>query len=536
MHERGHFLADKFDQQYLSKPYCVIIKVFTELCDLILAEDESALIHKRTVIREAVGNEGRVLTDVLPNLHLIIGEQPAVSSLGIMESRHRFHDVLCKFVTALSTPESPMVIFFDDLQWSDESSLDLINVLMTSPESRHILYVGSYRDNEVTLSCPITNHLQVIRGKGANMIELKIGNIGIHSVRDLVSDVLGIHPNQTTQLAHLVHRKTGGNPFFVIHFLKRLYNDGLVKFCHKRFCWQWDIAQIESKRNVTDNVVKLITNEIGRLPEPVQNILQVASCIGNTFELTFLKQIMDTNGNIIEEEREGGNQLCNTTHQTLEKANNKDGSLFESHSIEQCVAHAEIAGMITHLRTYGSQEKDKLHKHEYRFAHDQIQQAVHILLPEQEQKLLHLKIGRYLQKQASMNGTEDRLYGIVNQLNCGLQLVTSKTERIEIARLNLQAGKKAKSFAAHTSAYGYFKTGIDLLKSVQWNDQYKLNLQLHTLAAETSYLISNFEEMEQHSQHVLTNASCLLDRISVYSILISGEPCSLFWKHLCLKL
>ena len=512
LHTRGHYFEVKFDQLHPSKPYSALIQVFTEMCDIILTEDEGTLAHKKVLIQQGIRNEGKVLTDVLPNLQLIIGEQPAVPGLGIMESRYRFHDVFCRFAIALAESDSPIVMLIDDLQWADESSLDLISALMSSPEAQHILYIGCFRANEVALTSPLALHLQDIKHKMATVTDIKIGNLGQLCVNNIISDVLDMSMERTKKLANLVQRKTHGNPFFVVYFLKLLCNEGLVRFSHKRLCWQWNIVQIESQTDVTYNVVKVITNEIMRLPLAAQRILRLASCIGNTFDLTTLKQVIGTEDTHLDKNKPTG---C------LSGDDSRD--MPEENWVEQCIVHAETADMITHQRPSRSQGEGR-----YRFSHDQIHKTLHMLLPEDEQKRVHLDIGRYMLQQASKNNLDERIVDIVNQMNCGVDLVPSEIERIQIARLNLQAAEKASASGAHTSAHDYLNVGIGLLRSDHWKDEYELSLHLCVMATKTCYVMARYDEMEQHSQKVMLNASGLYDKISVYSILISGEASKLF--------
>ncbi|MCE2496082.1 MAG: AAA family ATPase [Flavobacteriales bacterium] len=159
----GYFVEGKFDQYQRSVPYYSLVKAFSEFIDILLGENEQRSSTMRKRILEAVGEEGKVLTDVLPGLELIIGEQPDIPELGGSEARNRFNYVFRKFAIAVSTAEHPAVVFIDDLQWADSSSLMLLKSLVTDPDNDHLLFIGAYRDNEVSPSHPFMITVEEVR-------------------------------------------------------------------------------------------------------------------------------------------------------------------------------------------------------------------------------------------------------------------------------------------------------------------------------------------------------------------------------------
>jgi predicted ATPase len=116
-----------------------------------------------------LGPNGRLIADLVPELRLIIGEQPRVPELPPQDAQRRFQLVFRRFIDVFARPEHPLAIFLDDLQWLDVATLDLIEALLTQPDVKHFLLIGAYRDNEVDATHPLKSRLDAIKNAGANM-------------------------------------------------------------------------------------------------------------------------------------------------------------------------------------------------------------------------------------------------------------------------------------------------------------------------------------------------------------------------------
>ena len=471
--KKGYFIEGKFDQFQRAVPYYAFLQAFNEFINIILTEKKEKYDSIKSRITETLGEEGKVLTDVLPAMELIIGPQKEVPELAGAEAQHRFKYVFRKFITSLSTAENPLVLFIDDLQWADSSSLGLLETLNSDPDNGFLLCIGAYRDNEVTPSHPLMTTIEDLKEKGANIETIKIDNLPLDDINDLIADSLLQSKQNCLDLTELVYEKTRGNAFFITQFLNSLYAEQLLFFNYEEKQWNYSLQLIKEK-NISDNVVELIAGKAKKLPEKAQNALKLASCIGNTFEIEMLA--------IIDESSPG---------ETLK---------------ELQIALAESL-----ILPNGEQ---------YKFAHDRIQQAVYSLIPEKEKNNLHLKIGRLLLHNLGQAKIDDHLFDIVNQLNWGISLLSSTEEQDHLADLNLKAGKKAKESSAFKVAYDYLSNGISLQSPDAWTKQYKVTLDLYTLAAETAYLNGDFDQMNLHITSVLDNSTELLDKVKVYEIRI----------------
>ncbi|MDF2156785.1 adenylate/guanylate cyclase domain-containing protein [Algoriphagus sp. CAU 1675] len=470
----GYFIEGKFDQFQKAIPYYALLQAFGEFVEILLGENESRLRELKESIVRAIGEEGKVLTDVLPSLELIIGPQPEIPELGGNEAQNRFNYVFRKFVNAVSTESHPIVIFIDDLQWADSSSLSLIQSLATDPDNDYLFFIGAYRDNEVSPSHPFMMMVENLRQENVEVFDLKIGNLSFENLSQLIADSLDKNPGDIFDLAELVYKKTQGNAFFLTQFLKSIFEDGLLEFDRATNTWVYDLRRIQEK-NITDNVVELMASRILKLPEASREILKLAACFGNKFDLQALSLI----------------------HESEDSQSQAD------------LKPALLEGLILPKGDSG-----------YKFAHDRIQQAVYSLIPDSERDSTHLKIGRQFLRGASPEYLEDHLFDIVNQLNSGVSLLTDSNEREELCRLNLRAGKKAKESSAFRLAFDYLMAGIGLLPPNPWEREYDITLQLHALAGETSYLNGDFSQMNEMIGLVLGNASNILDKVKSYEIRI----------------
>jgi len=487
--KRAYFISGKFDQYQRNIPYSAIIKAFQELIRQILSESQESLSTWREKLLEAVGSNGRVITDVIPELELIIGPQPPLSDLPPIESQHRFHIILKRFIDALHSPEHPLVMFLDDLQWTDMASLELIQLAMMVPETGYFFIIGAYRDNEVDQGHRLMWTLNEIKKTSAVVNRITLTTLDMPSINRFVADTLGCETDETKPIAELVLHKTDGNPFFMGEFLQSLYKEKLLNFDFNTECWRWDLEQIGNAK-MTDNVVALMVGKIKGLDHETQDVLMLAACIGSPFDLSTLaivyqKTPQETAASLWEATVEGLTCPIGDTYKYIESG------------IEDPKAVARV---------------------EFMFCHDRIQQAAYSLIPEAKRQSVHWQVGQLLLKKTSVSDREKMIFDIVNQLNLGVGRSTVQSQKDEVALLNLSAGRRAKSSTAYQSALDYLKTGFDLLAPDSWDRNYALVLSLYTEAAEAAYVCTFYDDMEDLAQVVLKNAKTLLDRMKIHEI------------------
>ncbi|MGG6297950.1 AAA family ATPase [Leptolyngbya sp. AN02str] len=492
---RGYFIAGKFDQFQRNVPYSAIIAAFQSLIKQILAESETQLTQWRTKLLAALGHNAQVIIDVVPDIEVIVGKQADVLELAPIEAQNRFNLVFQKFIHVFCSSEHPLVLFLDDLQWADSVTLKLLDVILTDVEIGYLFLIGAYRDNEVGAGHPLIMALDALQAKAVAIHETTLTSLALVDVGHLIADTLHSDSTAVKPLAELVIRKTSGNPFFINQFLKTLYQENLVKFetsaITSKPCWQWNIAQIEAI-DITDNVVELMIQNLRKFPASTQQVLQLAACVGNTFDLQTLAIIYK--------------RSPVDTYRDLWSA------------IEEgfVIVTSELTLMPTVL---AGQQLTNL---EFRFLHDRVQQAAYALIGDSSKQTAHLQIGYLLWQNTSSATLSEKIFKIVDHLNLGSHLIVDEGEKIEIAKLNLIAGQKAKAATAATAAIKYLQAGLRLLAEDHWKTEYDLMLSLHSQAAEAAFLSSDFQEMQRLAETVQNHSRTLLDSIKVYEVQIQA--------------
>ncbi|MGK7873169.1 MAG: AAA family ATPase [Xenococcaceae cyanobacterium] len=489
---RGYFISGKFDQYQRDIPYYAVIQAFTELVKQLLTETEAQLKGWRKKLEAAVGANGQLIIDVIPEVELIVGKQPAVPEIPAAESQNRFNLVFQNFIRVFTQPEHPLVMFLDDLQWADAASLKLMQLLMTAPDLGYLFLIGAYRDNEVSGAHSLMLTIDAIRQAGTIVNQIYLSPLNCSVVTELIADTLKVR-SKVKPLAELVLTKTNGNPFFVREFFKSIYAEKLLQFDHKNLSWQWDLGLIKA-REITNNVVELMADKIQKLPDNAQQILKLAAIIGNQFELETLAIVS----------KKSPREAVLSLHEAMaEGLVLPKGDAYKSIELDV----PQLAGGLTV---------------EYQFVHDRIQQAAYSLIPEVERRRVQQQVGQLMLHNTPSYQLEEKIFDIVNQLNFGSELINFQSERDELAQLNLMAGKKARASAAYESALRYLEIGIELLRENSWQTQYNLTLKLYETAAEAAYLSGDFEQMERLAQVVLQQASTPLDKVKVYEVKIQA--------------
>jgi PAS domain S-box-containing protein len=465
---RGIFASGKFDQYKRDIPYSTLAQAFQTLVRPLLGESEAELTSWRDTLREALEPNGRLMVDLVPELRLIIGDQPPVPELAAQDAQRRFQLVFRRFIGVFARAEHPLALFIDDLQWLDAATLDLLEDMLTRSDLQHLMLIGAYRDNEVDAAHPLTRKLDAIRRAGVQVQEIRLAPLAYNDLRQLIADTLRCDSEAAAPLAQLVHDKTAGNPFFVIQFLHALVEGGMLGFNADDARWRWHLDRIHDKR-YTDNVVDLMVGKLARLPAKTQAALQQLACLGNVAAINMLTIVLGTS--------EG-----------------------EVHAALWIAVRQELIE-----RPAGA----------YRFIHDRVQEAAYSLIPHERRAEAHLLIGRLLVAQTPPERREEMVFEIVNQLNHGAPLITSREELEQLAELNLLAGRRAKASTAYTSALTYLVAGAALLAEDSWERQHELTFSLEINRAECEFLIGALADAERRLAALSTAATSTVERAAV---------------------
>lgn len=513
---RGYFVTGAYNSLQQDTPYLALIQAYGALIRQVLTEPESSIHAWRHALQEALGSNGNVLIDIIPEVEWLLGLQPEIAVVGAEEAANRLTLVFEKFITVFATPAHPLVLFLDDMQWADKASLKLISQLMQiQPPDEHdhlaLLLIVAYRNTELAKDHPFEGMIQELVEAGVHIQNIALERLDLSDATHMIADTLAVEPQQVEALAACCLDRTGGNPFFLHEFLTTLYIEQLIDFDYTTGTWQWNLDRI-ALQPITDNVVDLIAAKISRLPPETQSMLTPAACVGNVFDLALLADVAQT---------------------TRAQA---------AHYLDDAIQE----GMITPLgeaykvvgQEFAGQSVDV--SVEYLFTHDRIRQAVYMRIPTEERTIIHWRIGHVLLKmmQHSAEGdqttraalTDDHLFDCAFHLNQGRHLIASQDERIALATLNLQASKKAKATAAYETAHRYVQIALETLTASSspshqhalWSTHYDVMLDSTTLATETACLNRHYTEMKRLADEVLQHARTLLDRVPVYEIEIQA--------------
>jgi len=491
--QKGYFIKGKFEQFNRNIPFSGFIRAFSNLIKHLLAESDRELSQWKQKILDALGDNAQVIIEFIPELELVLGKQPAVEKLSGSTAQNRFNLFFNKFIQVFAVKDRPLVIFLDDLQWADSASLSLLQLLITESKTNanSLLILGAYRDNEVFPTHPLMLRLSEIEQEKNCLNTITLEPLAESDINCLVADTLLCNQTVAAPLFSLIYQKTQGNPFFTTQFLKGLYEDGQIYFNRFDNYWQCDLSQIK-QLVLIDDVVEFMVSRLKKLPEKAQEVLKLAACIGNQFDLATLSIVCRSS------EVEITNELWSVLQAGLIIPITEIYRLFESEQIKDNPPQFEI---------------------EYKFLHDRIQQAAYCLISPEQQQSIHLFVAHSLLQHYSPEVLQEKIFVVVQQLNLGRIFIEDIEEKLAAAQLNLQAGNKALLSTAYEAALDYFSIGRSLLAESDWQKNYDLCLELHLKLMEAHYLNGNYQQIEDLANLIFEQASSFFDRVRAYELL-----------------
>lgn len=483
---KGYYSYGKFDQLRQNIPYAPIAAALGNVIRQLMTESSERLEKWRKRILRAVGSNGAVLTALIPELEMIIGRQPPVETLQLREAQNRFLTVFGNLVKIFAIKDRPIVIFLDDLQWADFSSLQLIKYLCSDTGLKYMLLVAAYRDNEITDGHPLVSTLEEIEAEGIPVQRIQLESFDLRGVTRFIEGALNCSGEKTGQLAGVLYRKSYGIPLFLWQLLKSIHAQNLITFDMQKGCWEWDLETIKGLQ-VPGDVTGLIYGKMQKLSKKSREVLKTASCIGNVFDLETL-----------------GAASENTRQEALWHLLPavSEGLILTAQSPDKG------------LTVPGNDPKTNV----YEFLHDTVRQLAYSLLTEEQKKNVHVRIGRHILKSAGQDDMGDKMLTVLDHLNRGLDLISSPAERLRLAGYNLAAGRKAKASAAYDLAINYLEAGIKLLPGDAWESCYRMCYDLHLELAQCKYLAGDTGAAEQLFDTILRRVESELEKTDVYGL------------------
>ncbi|PRP80785.1 putative ATPase [Planoprotostelium fungivorum] len=482
----GYFISGKADQFARGVPYSLLVQAFQQMVKMILTEPEDRIRYWKDTLLKHLNQRGSVIIEVIPEVELIIGPQAPLADVGPSEMATRFRTTFMDFISAFSQPTHPLVIFLDDLQWSDLSTLLLMESVVTNNKIQHLMVIGTYRDNEVDESHPLTMSVKNIEVK-REILKITLNRLSIDNICQLVSDTLSSPAEKVKPLAALILEKTQGNPFFVVMFMVTLSKENHIFFNTSTGQWSWDLSQIKAMA-ITDNVVEMMTDRIKRLDRATQEVVSLAASIGNIFDLRTLSDICG----------------CDL------KASAR--KIWPAVKDELLIVQDED----TVLAFDNDELWEGLHTVRLGFLHDRVQQAAYEMTPVELRPNIHLNIGRLMTSEGEV--PEERLFDVLSQYAHAVHLIRGEEEKNKLAGLWLRAARKAKQSASFSNGRDYASLGISMLPENRWEVDYDRTLELAKLLAECEYLSGDYDRAEQMYPELIQHCHNKLDTASVYFI------------------
>lgn len=476
----GYFIIGKCDQFKHAVGHGCLVQAFQNLVQQLLAESDQKLQEWKDRLLSALSPNAQLIIDVIPDLKLILGKQPSVEPISPGLAENRFNYFFMRFIEVFLRPESPLVICLEDLQWADELTLKFLHYFMCDIEHHHLLILGSYRDNEVDKSHPLSVSIEEMTNKGVKIKEIEILPLKIEALQELIYDTFHGDPWQTNFFAHLLYQKTKGNPFFVNQYLKMFYHQKSFNFDPDKQTWIINFEEVE-KVQLANNVTDLLVSKVKNLSNSTRLLLSISAAIGRKFDLNTLALVY-------------GKPVIETAEDLAEA--------LEEEFIIQQKGYQKIS---------------------YAFQHDKIQQIFYQEIPKDQLDAIHFKIGKILLEHLSPEQVEEDIITLVTHLNYGIEFNLSQEEKNQLARFNLLAGLKAKGSISYATAAHFFNTGTKLLPENEWETMYDLTLDLYKNLVYCEQIYGNPEKAEKLFYVVLNHIKTIQEKARLYLLK--------FWIH-----
>ncbi|MFT6398893.1 MAG: putative ATPase, partial [Bradymonadia bacterium] len=488
----GRLIRGKAEQLNRVVPFAPFLEAFEELVEHLLALPDDVLDVWRRRFEVALGVNSRVLTNEIDALQLIVGEGQPLDAVSPAEADNRFRTVVQRFVGAIASADEPLGILLDDLQWADPATLELLRSLAVDPDIRHLIILGTYRDNEVDANSALSALVRKLEEAGVRLESHTLEALEAEALAEMLAHAVDREPAAVRTLAARICQKTGGNPFFARCLALDLARRNAIRYDTREKQWTWELKAVDDAR-ITENVVGFMAALVADLPVGTRQALESAAFLGSRFELGLLAELLD--------------------EPIYEVQENLRGALEED-------LVAPVGEGYWYLRPedleYGPAPEFVL-----RFAHDRIAKAVIDGLDIEASTQMHLRIGRTLKSRLTTDAEKELIFQVVGHLNEAQELL-EPDEAVELAELNERAADRAVASAAFGAGFGFYRRAVILRGEAAWLSDYAATIRLHQSAGVAALRAGEFAAMEELVAGIEERANCVSDRVSASAIRIES--------------
>jgi predicted ATPase/GAF domain-containing protein/tRNA A-37 threonylcarbamoyl transferase component Bud32 len=466
-------VSGKFDQFKRHIPYAVVAMAFNQIAADLYTQERSEIERIQGELRSKLGDSRRLLSDIAPNLEQLVGDVPPLAGLEPDQARLRLAFVMRTFVDVVTATGRPVVLFFDDLQWADSGTFDVIEALAGEGGPSRLMTIGAYRDNEVNEFHPAMITIGKLKNQRSRTLDLTVAPLSKADTIRLVRDTT-LSEQGAEILGSSIHTKTGGNPFFVRTFLNFLFDSSMLRFSGEKGCWIWDQNLIDQQSS-SDNVVELLLKKLKGMADGTRSTLTLAACLGPRFDLKSLTAL--------------------------------NGVSFKD--VSDRLWPAIDAGLVIPLsQNYKFITKDmkEPEKIVYRFAHDRIHQASHELMSLDQTAKMHFDVAQLLLKSLGPKELRERIFEVVDHLNQGKVHASSSADREMLAKLNIEAGVQARNSGVFTSSIHYLNQAKEFVDASWWKRDPHLMAAVYEGLAHGYNALNQPKECDEALTALVTNA------------------------------
>lgn len=488
--DEGYFLSGTFADMANNIPYSTFIDAIKRFVKHI-ANKNISVVEKwiRHIIKIIKGNE--LILFHIPELEELIQDKydyDCTKKTSQKQLQFVIRDILC----SIAAYDFPILLFLDDLHHADLLSLQLIQLILDSDEGT-ILIVGAYRSNEIHENHILTQKLEKMKEEHHIPI-IQLFPIKIYDIICMLSAIFSSTNEKVTSLAKVIFDKTQGNPFFIRHFLEKLYNEDVFEFTLGE--WNWDINKVQEKE-ITDDILEFTISKLKNLKKNAQKVLQLASCIGETFDLEMVSIL----------------------------------SGFSEPKVAMILDEAVTEGLVLPLgdlssffHEYNEEISKKFYINKmglsYKFFHNRIKEAAYSLLIKESKDEKHLEVGKILLERKKEG--QDNVFKVLEQLN-NVQHLLADHEKIELACLNLEAAKRSRGADNIQAALKYIEFSEQLIPSHYWDKDLLMCFDIRLENAKIKYLSMDYPLAKKIFLETLPYAKNIKDRLNIFSYMIAIE-------------